>query len=249
MAVAVRDCDGIWPVVRASGVLAGDAESRADDGARRGAHHRAQSGLLVRARDSFSGDHGVRRAPSAESHKLAAAAAAARGLCARLLHRAHRDHDGHPRRADGQPGTREARDRLVDVGPSRISEPARLAADDVPVSCRRGLRPRLPAPVRGARAERVAARDAARRSAAPVAAAATASALPLQHAQHDLRPHSNRSRRRGRDDRPPGRPPAYDAPQVWHSGSAAQGGARRAPEVRRDRADALRQPSQRRDAH
>src|SRR5262249_52066222 len=94
----------------------------------------------------------------------------------------------------------------------------------------------------------VTARNAARRGAAAVASAAAASALSVQHAEYDLRSASNRSGWRGPDDRRPRRSAADDAAQVEYSGGAAQRRARRPAEVRGDRTNAVRQPSESRNA-
>ena len=84
---------------------------------------------------------------------------------------------------------------------------------------------------------------AAGRGAAAGAAAPAASALPVQHAAHDLGADASRHRGRRRDAGAAQRPAAADARPHRHAAGAAQGGARLPPEVSRDRADALRRSS------
>ena len=100
---------------------------------------------------------------------------------------------------------------LVELHARAVPHAARLAADDVSVPRRPRARAGVPPRVGSARAQRGAARDASGRGAAAGAAAPAASALPLQHAEHDLRADSHRRRRRRHDDRPARRSAADDA--------------------------------------
>ena len=114
--------------------------------------------------------------------------------------------------------------RLVDVLPRAVLPELRLGDDDL-------LGHRRPSSTRSTihresqerELDGRAAADAAGRGAAAGAAAPAASALPVQHAEHDLGADASRRRRRRRDARAAQRSAAADAGSRRHAAGAAQG--------------------------
>ena len=107
---------------------------------------------------------------------------------------------------------------LVEVLSGRLPLAARLAADDVSASSSASAtRWRTGASPKRARSTRAQLETRLVAGAAPGAPAAAASALPLQHAEHDLGPDAHRRRRGRSDDRSAGRPAAHDAAHLRHA--------------------------------